>query len=140
MEQKLISLSTAKLVKEKGFTAYSEQWYEDNEGDELFSICFPGDEGLDHYMAFTEDDNYNITSYQDGFYFAHPQSFVQAWLRDVHNILIFIVPFKDHASDVNDDVVWNYAIYNKSIVKQYKSYEEALEEGIIEGLKLITTP
>lgn len=63
------------------------------------------------------------------------QSLLQKWLREVHNLYV-AVPY-----------IWAYKIFNiqkdndedlgNSIIS-YASYEEALEAGLIEALKLIS--
>jgi hypothetical protein len=73
------------------------------------------------------------------------QSLLQKWLRETHNIHVTILP------ELDEDT--NLEFFNLFILpgifsiddffdfkedKNYKSYEEALEKGLFEGLKLIT--
>lgn len=74
-----------------------------------------------------------------------PQSLAQKWLREVHNIYVSI----NDISELNDKIglklmyfeysikVYNkpYPIFYKDI--NFKTYEQALEVGLQEALKLI---
>lgn len=59
------------------------------------------------------------------------------WFREKHNLLIYAVPFKDHAADVNDPLEWNWTIHNKDVGRGLNDYYEALTKAIREALKLI---
>ena len=130
MKDELIIFETAKLAKEKGFDWHILHSYRDGILD------------LDDNYAGTISEMYfnangrNRTKFKEVIS-APTQSLLQKWLREVHNIIVFVAPFKDHASDVNDRLEWNYTIYGKSIGRNLKSYEEALEIGLQEALKLI---
>jgi hypothetical protein len=115
MKDELVTKETALLAKEKGFDCRNE----------------------DSYWSYL-NENSTAMCYHEKTCVLHPtQSLLQRWLREVHNIIVFVAPFKDHAADVNDPLEWNYAIYGKSIGRDLKSYEEALEKGLQEALKLI---
>lgn len=127
MKEQRISLKTAKLAKEKGFdqhpfrAAYDNYQayypeYKDGSGDiVLKSPLF----NLEHVIAM-----------------APTQSILQKWLREKYLLHIEV-----HREE--DD--WEYEIYefahgNKHIptgFKTHSTFEEALEEGLFEALKLI---
>ena len=129
MKEKLIEFETAKLAKEKGFDLPT--LYGCNEKGELqeyitYESYSPGEPEV------TIDDFIRKWEYQ-----LPTQSLLQRWLREVHNLIVFVAPFKDHASDINDRLEWNYAVHGKSIGRDLKTYEEALEKGLYQGLKLL---
>lgn len=119
MKDKLISFETAKLAKEKGFNIYQDYQYVDNENTDFKS-------------SFYRHNDYQCTLIKK-LYFAPTQSLLQRWLREVHNIIVE-VQFYSYNN-------WNYSIYlNEPITEvtpKFKTYEEALEEGLQEALKLI---
>ena len=73
------------------------------------------------------------------------QSLVQKWLREQHNIRIFIEnktsgEFGFIIYTVNPDkteVIGKPWIRNSFFILSFKTYEEALEEGLLQALKLI---
>ena len=69
------------------------------------------------------------------------QALLQMWLRDVHQIMVFADIHKDIQADVNDDYEWYPRIVTTTTVINYnnhdfKSYEYALEAGLIRALEL----
>ena len=117
MKEQLISFETAKLAKEKGFDLFTEYGYDKNGKEVNFPCCYNNYPVIDHYSAPN-------------------QSLLQKWLREKYNIHIdiyFIV------------LLFRYRIYNmincecyKSSYKdEFDSYEQALEQGLQEALKLI---
>jgi hypothetical protein len=130
MKEQLITFQTAKLAKEKGFDEIVDYIYMTNHTTEVLF------------------ENINDLKHSDGnnpFVSAPTQSLLQKWLRDEHNIHIDI-----HAAQI----AWNnkcsylrsvFKIKGKHVsneyvsyrVKEVKTYEEALEEGLQEALKLI---
>lgn len=120
MEENLINLETAKLAKEKGFISR----------DKLVTV------NKEYYYLWMCE--------------------LQKWLRDVHKINLYI------SYEVIDDsevaYVWNIIIdipegtgrkkdswdfikrissFSEKYMMWYKNYEEALEAGLQEALKLI---
>lgn len=63
------------------------------------------------------------------------QSLLQKWLRDVHKIIV-LIEYLDL-----DEYCYFYSIMEHprelNMDEYYKEYEEALEIGLIEGLKMI---
>lgn len=122
MKEQLILFDTAKLAKEKGFNVYCETSYNTRK-----NICFLKSSFLPttHYPAPT-------------------QSLLQKWLREEHNLNIVIMTsintnnkfevsieeiVKQFGTDMTDSV------YCKDV--EYDTYENALEVGLFEALKLI---
>jgi hypothetical protein len=120
MKEKLTGFEVAKIAKVKGFDWGTNLGY------------------LETYPHITEHElshNFNIA--------APTQSFLQKWLRDVHNIDISVmIRFAD---------TYGVTIHkNRNIPKEYEEiiikvtyenhknlYEETLEVGLLEALKLI---
>jgi hypothetical protein len=133
MENTLISFETAKLAKQKGFHIMPDMFFDDIDTLRSTNIlkmpgCYPGS------ISF-------VSIYQEvDVYYAPTQSLLQSWLREVHNIYCDVETlFKPRYIEVD--------VFRCSIVKlnvdEYKflditlSYEDALEAGLLEGLKLI---
>ena len=145
MEDTLINFETAKLAKEKGF--------------ELNSICYYQlySEGQLRYKLFTEDDENGGYVNEDSLnrIAVVTQTLLQKWLREVHNCFIDILPHRDGDSKNKqwknkEDVFWTVEVdyYGKNFEIKLtnnadftqhfnKSYEEALEIGLYQALKLI---
>lgn len=118
MKEQLISFETAVLAKEREF-----KW--NNE-----------------YMHFTLLDN-NV--YPEGELFLKPtQSLLQKWLRDEHNIHIYIEPSWVGGSNTDIEAKPYYTpwvVYNfeeDTAPDYFDTYEEALEDGLKDALSLIT--
>lgn len=118
-----VSLELAKLLKEKGFNEYV-YWCYDMEGN---------------VSSHGKDTNYNNKYFIT---YSRPTLYEAAkWLREVHNIHVMIGV---------DDLDWWYQLYDCSedgrmeetnhfsgSVACQKSYEEALNNGIFDALKII---
>jgi len=128
MEDTLISFETAKSAKEKGFT----------EGD--------------HKTIYTELGNimYDEDGYSPEVYLLAPsQNLLQKWLREVHKYHITINIKYDHSTEsvsgfiikiFNLNQQFPYIWYCDLHLLEdglYQTYEEALEVGLQEALKLI---
>jgi hypothetical protein len=133
MTDRLISFETAKLAKEKGFVNGSMQDYRPESG--LTGIVAP--DGVPHLHK-----NNNMQRFV---YEAPTQSLLQKWLREVHSL--HVAPDLYAHSDgflrwqpvcrrTNNTI--NNCFLNLIIIKKFKdTYEEALEVGLQEALKLI---
>ena len=84
---------------------------------------------------FEKDENSNIVTYQNGFYFAPTLSLAQKWLREVHNIHIQIIFLPLNNRYVFE--IYKYGEGDIESVLEYTTYELALEEGIKQALNLI---
>lgn len=141
MKEQLISLDTAKLAKEKGFNLFSQGWYgcDDpvhGEPNKLFVRTYST------WEEFGEEDSQEGTE----IYSAPTQNMLQKWLRDEHRLLVDAC----HADDfpwwkckitilnVDEELINTEGIivYVKTFM-EFNSYEDALETGLEEALKLI---
>lgn len=123
MEDKLIEYSTAKLAKEKGFV-------------------------VEKYPYYTSPDSiitHSITKCLIPHYYAATQSLLQKWLRDREENIIIVIPMRDFHRNYNG---WYYEVFTQLTKKDkpvliissdenFDTYEEALEIGLQEALKLI---
>ena len=127
LEEKLISFKTAKLAKEKGF--------------ELNSICYYQlySEGQLRYKLFTEDDENGGYVDEDSLnrIAVVTQTLLQKWLREVHEISIKIDDYYINSRVRFDYNVCQLGSQEDNPVGIFENYEEALEIGLQEALKLI---
>lgn len=131
MKEQLISFETAKIAKEKGFNWVCEWWY----------VLRPTTRGIIGNIIvgelrwgtktcasslFIEDDNYA---------FAPSQSLLQRWLREYHNMHILICLYPDRRW------FWKIEFLKECPDTMHNghgsTYEQALEGGLQEALKLI---
>lgn len=132
MKETLISFQVAKLAKEKGFKLNCTCYYE----------VYP--EGPLRYKLFTEEDEDTtyVNEKSDVRFASVTQSLLQKWLREVHNICIYVTTttLGDFAVFITDtfnlNLVRNNNLYNNAAYVGY-TYEEVLEVGLLEALKLI---
>jgi hypothetical protein len=138
MRDQLVTFDIAKLAKEKGFNEEVRDWYNPTQDDELKP------EGGGDML-----EKYNST---DHLLSAPTQSLLQRWLRELHFTFINIAIYKDREEcdttydyaitdlnnpyDINDNEIFkeDYGITEDRL---FKTYEQALEKGLIETLKLI---
>ena len=130
MTEKLIEFETAKLAKEKGFGLKLDSNYIYNKMGKLrFTIL----------KLHRNDTDYK--------YLAPTQSLLQRWLREEYNIWIDI-SINTYPKVNNIAVTLQYFHKDKYISNEYLpnqleglthsyTYEEALEKGLVEALKLI---
>ncbi len=122
MKDELINFETAKLAKEKGFSFTSNnQCY--NDGG---FIC---DTGL-------EDNDINL--YYD--IPAPTKSLLQRWLREVHNIEVLPTTYRKTKGKYDCIIITSlneFSVMTETRHGWFNNYEEALEHGLIEALKLI---
>jgi hypothetical protein len=123
MEDTLVTFETAKLAKEKGFTLVCRMQYTD----------FNGVIKLQNHIDV--DDNM--------FPYASTQSLLQKWLREEHNIHVSAFPVFSNKYFPTVRKFFEDKEYKTILGAPYepgyseKTYEEALEKGLQEGLKLI---
>jgi len=131
MKDELISYKTAQLAKEKGF-----EWKTLNAYDGVPMVC-------SHSESIFKPLNYNSPS--GGNYVSAPaQSLLQRWLREEHFIDIDITPTvwdsnRVYRGFIHQDFIRS-EIHLKNICREFSyniNYEEALEKGLQEALKLI---
>lgn len=149
MKEELITFDTAKLAKEKGLKLGSRKSYVrykksyNYDGDPNHRESYKkGDVSLDYdfYMINGENKLGDLSNNVYDLYEAPTQSLLQKWLREVHGINVI--------SDTDITLSWVYKIQSlhpkasytgkyKSSAYVYSTYEEALEKGLQEALKLI---
>jgi hypothetical protein len=112
MKEELIKFKTAKLAKEKGFKVECSDYYDVKGNTNSF----------EHYGE----------ALPYGVCFKPTQSLLQKWLREVHKINVYCTP-----THYNYDVWVNNVIAEIPVPLLMGSYEEVLEKGLQEGLKLI---
>lgn len=154
MKETIISFETAKLAKEKGFNYKTYHNY-NKKGKLAPNSCTPSSESPSinrgYYSAGTIDADflcqntfYEIwkdTSTEDTRVFLAPtQSLLQKWLRETHNIHLVCWwydqkdKFYTELGRKDKDII---RVQTGNTTKLFKTYEEALEEGLLEALKLI---
>lgn len=127
-----VSLQVAKLLKEKGYNEYCGAYYHCNYDDMTEEECF---EVAPDYDFRNSSNIYRI---------AAPTLYeAQQWLWNVYKLLVtafldepfsepyeFLWTIQDSKNDID-----NYG--NKISINVYRSYQEAMDAGIFEALKMI---
>jgi hypothetical protein len=133
MKEKLITFKIAKLAKEKKFD-WLTRYYFSQINSEPFETH---ENSLDDY-------NSSHWNEENGEWISRPtQSLLQKWLREIHNIQINIENYHSIKEEKPYSVYieyiinghWTYKDFDE--INDYDTYEEALEKGLQEGLKLI---
>ena len=138
MEEQLISFETAKLAKEKGFNLLVTTYFANN--------------GKEEHFNKNDNCNHNGVTQLDLKHSRPTQGLIQRWLRDIMNIIVqveFVKPgYNDyrvqywklnkkdgkHVDNYENNFVREE---DRLFIKMFWSYEEALEAGLVEALKLI---
>ena len=133
MEEQLVSFETAKLAKEKGFDINVN----------YFISQYSKDGGI-VFSESVESDNYNSSNWNTDVRISllsrTTQSLLAKWLREVHNFHISInvgLPHKAHIMYYSNVIKFGKEHKSKYRSVFYKTYEEALEIGLQEALKLV---
>lgn len=136
MEEQLVNFETAKMAREKGFDEETYAFY--NSAKDLINPLqsHKGNEHVNHIILskYNSSKAYDSLTRKDATIYAAPtQSSLQKWLREEHKIIVFVRP-KMHlifeACVVTHD---DWLICNS----RENNWEYILEEGLIEGLKII---
>ena len=133
MKESLILFETAKLAKEKGFDWSVRNFYPDTSWNskKLFHCVNVG------YHFTNEILNDDPNGFGD-IILAPTQSLLQKWLRQEKGINLFI-----DCIGLGEKTFWYFIYYKRegkeSVIEQdgEYTYEEALEAGLIQSLKLI---
>lgn len=130
----LISLETAKLASEKGF---------DIKVQDSYNLYIHNDKGP--FYRLEPNSQYpkqNYNQFSDHQFSAPTQSLLQKWLREIHNLFVYVIPRFD--SFDHAQYFCHYEIYRLGDTKSIDlegdgsyTYEEALEKGLQEALKII---
>ena len=127
MTEELVTLKTAKILKEKGFNEFCKDIINDN--GKLMETVYRTNNDL-----------------PKSFYSCPTQSIAQKWLREIRGVSVYVEPvigkrWKLSFCDFNvptEESDWMENEINKGNgYKVYVTYEEALEAGIQEALMLI---
>jgi len=118
MTEQLITFETAKLAKEKGLPQLNNGIYYTKDKEH----CLVG-WGIDNLREYS----------------APTQSLLQKWLREVHDIHVCVITFNNSKGLYTIYTTYNKEEYhgNRDAQVWFKTYEEALEIGLQEALKLI---
>lgn len=135
MKENVVSLNVAMLAKEKGFDYRVENFYL---YDELYMDVNP----KGNYNSFSWVKTWRNTDTDDTIS-APTQSLLQRWLRDQHKIIV-VVDFWNEGTNWVDTTYQSkvgkfikLGIQDRYTGNGYSKYEEALENGLQEALKLI---
>jgi hypothetical protein len=136
MEEKLIKKETAKLAREVGFDIECRDFYSNIEEGVVSVYDWIGDSFEIHREMCKEFVEYECPT----------QSLLQKWLRDTHNIHIYI---KKGYFESDKDSFWYVNVMkigidtsddgqvSSSIQELEGTFEEVLEVGLLEALKII---
>lgn len=140
MEDHKVSFELAVLAKEKGFREYTATGYAQN-GD--IYLHQGGQESVITGQKYFEGSSYKGSP----FLCSRPtQSLLQKWLREVHDLEIHISCVTQHNEVKKSCKLVHYQYFVKSKSQYYfirienegfKTYELALEDALLESLKLI---
>lgn len=127
MQEQKINFETAKLAKEKGFPqSLSHSQHINLKEDEWKLYSSTDADELDNSIGIGENIRCS----------APTQSLLQKWLREVHNIDVVV-----GSTYLGYNVVlWNrntYKLHHISPVNIAEKYEDVLEIGLMEALKII---
>ena len=137
MELKIIDFETAKLAKQKGFNELCLHVY--NKEGELSEIDY--DNFIDFYSNESNEKALNPNYQFKDCPTAPTQELLAKWLREEYKIIIVI----DFYSDENKNLEYIFRISEPKtwdkcdilVGQDFKTHEEALEEGIIQALNLL---
>lgn len=137
MEEQLITFETAKLAKEKGFDINCKNKFVETL-EHTLEMGRGGDFTFPHQppriLSHHGYDKWQIVHCS-----APTQSLLQKWLREIHEIDISVI-FNYDLRCYNCEVVkWIDGVCNINNSYGFDKFEEGLEFGLQEALKLIKT-
>lgn len=118
MKEEIVSFKTAKLAKEKGFDECSDTLYRE--------LTNGGHQTINPFNGYDFDIN------------APTKSLLQKWLREKHNIHVWLIPAeidKTYRAYIGYGI--RLDLIESLFTKSFSTYEQALEAGLYEALKLI---
>lgn len=141
MKEQLVSFETAKLAKEKGFRNFCFYYY-----DKHGKLVEPYEEnGSSTDVEFRVDLDDFLENHNQSYNKCHSaptQSLLQKWLRDEHDLEAYVIPnhyYKD-GKLVKQYRAWKPTKTGQEMISRdtfFNTYEQALEKGLQEALKLI---
>lgn len=146
MKDELITHPTAILAKDKGFDWETEEFYTNPKKPHLTKgVEYMSDSYVRLWKWNSMPSNYP-TEAKDVLCAAPTQSLLQRWLREVHGIVITVnisyAQSKLNLIEYNFEILYQNKLktsYSTYALETFKTYEQALEHGLQEGLKLIQT-
>ena len=152
MQEKIVKFKTAKLARKKGF--YPSSYEIKNVPEDFY---YEVSDSRRYVYAHLNGNNKNEVELVLPFVFkeqnldyiylcdAPTQSLLQKWLREVHNVYVVSRPSNTDdglkKSKFVSEIYFNHrmrGLYGQhNVVDYFSSYEEALEKGLQEALKLI---
>lgn len=135
MKENIVTFQVAKLAKEKGFGVDTGEYWVETLEHEL-DIPRSGIEKFPSHkpriLGHKPSGNFHII------HGAPTQALLQKWLREIHNIDIIIWKNGiDGSYRVEDILLNNKELTDLEFEDSFDNYENALEEGLYEALKLI---
>jgi hypothetical protein len=151
MKDQLITFETAKLAKEKGFKELCfAAFHKNNNGDGYFESGIIDQSEYFKFPTMSNGDKIAVLQKDYIHTILRPtQSLLQKWLRETHNISIElssndldgfyyeVVIIKENSSHLVLKNRKGNNMFENTISIDYSTYEEALELGLQEALKLI---
>lgn len=143
MEEELITFDTAVLAKEKGFNIFSKECYYPYE-----SIFRSHNRPIDYDFTWPTKFLEGAACWNDELFYTPTQSLLQKWLREKHDKHIMVQKTTSVCSHYqvfiydrkggNESYSEALHIVDRKYTESYAdSYEQALEVGLQEALKLI---
>ena len=149
MKEELVSFSTAKLAKEKGFNwKVLDTFASDGMPVSRYAV---NEDGLESYIT-TGDEDYleevmelSNSEMQSDFVARPTQSLLQKWLRDEYKIYVTtLLSYKDNKfvkdsffCEISKESSLKQFVGEYGISECFKTYEEALEFGLKEALEML---
>ena len=137
LKEKLISFETAILAKEKGFKNACD-WFVNKDNEHIFmpDLLYPNNSEYSH----NPEEDPEVVEWEEfmkTLAFAPTQSLLQKWIREVHDMSIKIDDYYTNSRLRFDYNVCELGSQEDNPVGIFETYEEALEIGLQEALKLI---
>lgn len=138
MKDEIISFETSKLIEEKGFKEPCYYYYTNDK--KLHEPYLENGSSTDIDFRVDLEDLLESYYFTKNVYAAPTQSLLQKWLREKYNTIVEILIF-DKGFLEKDKFCYQWRVYPNTedwfTGLEFKTYEEALEEGLQEALKII---
>lgn len=137
MEETLIGFSVAKLAKEKGFYDSVNYCFAE------INMKIKSEVNLLKYPPYGCSKNWNVMIYngrEQEIILRPTQSLLQKWLRKHKDIHVFVIPTNRCIpfDRYKFEIYRPYGLIKRSY-EDYETFEDALEQALIEALNLIKT-
>lgn len=132
MKDELVSFEVAKLAKEKGFNIESDKYY---------CIVPIEEQKVGDVVLEKETYTHIIMGKGEAVWFRYApttsQSLLQKWLREKHSIDVIVDKVNSTPSSRYYFNIYSENIEDEYDITEFDAYEEALEIGLEQALKLI---